>query len=182
MLKFCLMAVLAVMAPMAGLGSAGAASAAEHCLHRLGAHQQVADGGGIQSWSVADLKKSGDVPDFPVAGQLWEATATVTAILGTSTPVIPNFAATSVGARYPALWQMASPRGISPATLTQGQTATGKIYFDVTSENPMAVTYTAGGARPLMWCCGETMMAMPMDACPCCANMKEPCPCCAGKM
>lgn len=46
----------------------------------------------------------------------------------------------------------------------------------------MAVTYTAGGATPLMWCCDDAMMAMPMDKCTCCADMKELCPCCAGKM
>lgn len=184
MRKFYLMAVLMAMAAMVGLGFAGVASAAEDCAHRFGSHQQVGDGGGVQDWSVTDLKKSGDVaPGFPVAGQLWEATATVTAVSGTSTPVIPNFNATSDGGSYPVLWQVASPQGISAATLAQGQTSTGKIYFDVTGGDPMAVTYTTGGAKPLMWCCSEAMMAMPMDECTCCADMKEPCPCCAaGKM
>lgn len=135
----------------------------------------------MQDWSVTDLKKSDDVaPGFPVAGQLWERTATVTATSGTPTPVIPNFTATSDGGSYPVLWQVASPRGISLATLAQGQTATGKIYFDVTGGNPMAVTYTAGGAK-LMWCCSDAMMAMPMDST--WLLMKgAPCPCCAGKM
>lgn len=130
MRKFYLMAVAMAMAAMVGVSFAGVASAAEDCGHRFGSHQQVADGGGVQDWSVTDLKKSDDVaPGFPVAGQLWEATATVTATSGTSTPVIPNFTATSDGGSYPVLWQVASPRGISPATLAQGQTATGKIYF-----------------------------------------------------
>lgn len=181
--KFYLTAVLAAIAAMVGVSFAGVATAAEDCAHRFGSHQQVADGGGMQDWSVTDLKKSGDVaPGFPVTGQLWEATATVTSISGTSTPVIPNFAATSDGDSYPVLWQVASPHGISPVTLAQGQTSTGKIYFDVTGGDPMAVTYTAGGAKPLMWCCDESMMMMPMDKCTCCADMKEPCPCCAGKM
>jgi hypothetical protein len=181
--KFYLMAVLMAVASMVGLGFAGVASAAEDCAHRFGSHQQVEDGGGVQDWSVTDLEKSGDVaPGYRLAGQLWEATATVTAISGTSTPLIPNFNATSDDGSYPVLWQLASPQGISAATLTQGQTSTGKIYFDVTGGDPMAVTYTAGGAKPLMWCCSETMMAMPMDECTCCADMNEPCPCCAGKM
>ncbi|WP_163802171.1 MPT63 family protein [Mycolicibacterium sediminis] len=174
---------MAALAAMVAMGSAGAASAAEDCSHRFGSHQQVADGGGMQDWSVTELKESGDVaPGFPVAGQLWEVTATVTAISGTSTPVIPNFTATSDDGRYPVLWQVPSPQGISPAALAQGQTSTGKIYFDVTGEDPMAVVYTAGGTQSLMWCCGESMMRMPMDACTCCAEMKEPCPCCAGNM
>ena len=188
MRRFGLMAVLVAMAAMVGVGVgfSGAASAAEDGMHRFGSHQQVADGGGVQDWSVTDLKKSSDVaPGYPVAGQLWEATATVTATSGTSTPVIPNFSASSDGGSYPVLWQVASPRGISAATLAQGQTSTGKIYFDVTGGDPMAVTYTTGGAKPLTWCCSEAMMAMPMDKCACCAgmaDMKEPCPCCAGKM
>lgn len=183
MRKFCLTAVLAAMAAMLGVSFAGVASAAEDCAHRFGSHQQVEDGGGVQDWAVTNLKKSDDVaPGFPVAGHLWEATATVTAVSGTSTPVIPNFTATADGGSYPVLWQVASPHGISPATLAQSQTSTGKIYFDVTGADPMAVTYTAGGATPLMWCCDDAMMAMPMDKCACCAGMKEPCPCCAGKM
>ncbi|WP_304106138.1 DUF1942 domain-containing protein [Mycolicibacterium bacteremicum] len=171
------------MAAMVGVGSTGVALAADDCGHRFGSHQQVTDGGGVQDWSVTDLKKSVDpAPGYPVAGQLWEATATVTAKSGASIPVIPNFGATSDGGRYAVLWQVASPQGISAATLAQGQTATGKIYFDVTGGDPMAVTYTGGGAKPLMWCCSESMMAMPMKDCACCADMKEPCPCCAGEM
>jgi hypothetical protein len=173
--------VLATVMVMVGLGFPGVAAAADACMHRFGSHQQVGDGGGVQDWSVTGLRKSGDVaPGYPLAGQLWEATATVTATAGDSTPLIPNFNATSDGGGYPVLWQLATPQGISGATLAQGQTSTGKIYFDVTGGNPMAVTYTAGGAKPLMWCCSEAMMAMPMDECACCADMKEPCTCCGG--
>lgn len=185
MRKFGLMTVLAAVMVTVGFGVPGVASAADPCMHQFGSHQQVGDGGGVQDWSVTDLKKSADTaPGYQLAGQLWEATATVTATSGTSTPVIPNFSATSRSGRYPVLWQVASPQGISGATLAQGQTSTGKIYFDVTGSDPMAVTYTAGGAKPLMWCCDEAMMAMPMDNCTCCADMdmREPCACCAGKM
>lgn len=186
MRKFGLMTVLAaVMMMMVGFGFPGVAAAADPCMHRFGSHQQVGDGGGVLDWSVTDLKKSGDTaPGYPLTGQLWEATATVTAISGTATPIIPNFNATNDGGSYPVLWQVASAQGISGATLARGQTATGKIYFDVTGGDPMAVTYTAGGAKPLMWCCDEAMMAMPMDNCTCCADMdmKEPCPCCTGEM
>ncbi|MCF6388789.1 MPT63 family protein [Mycobacterium sp. MBM] len=159
---FGLVTVLASVIAMMSFGFSGVA-AADHGVHRFGSHQQVVDGGGLLDWSVTGLKVSADkAPGYPLAGQLWEATATVTAASGTATPVIPNFWATSDGTRYPVLWQVATAQGISGATLAQGQTSTGKIYFDVTGAAPMAVTYTAGGAEPLMWCCGDAVMAMPM--------------------
>ncbi|OFJ51178.1 immunogenic protein MPT63 [Mycolicibacterium grossiae] len=178
-----LTAVLMALAALVGVGFAGVASAAEDCMHLFGSHQQVADAGGVQDWSVTDLKKSSDpAPGYPLAGQLWEATVSVTAISGTVTPIIPNFSAsTRGGADYRVLWQLASSQGISPAPLPQGQTATGKIYFDVTGAAPMGVTYEGGDAKPLMWCCDEAMMAKPMNDCPCCAGQAS-CPCCVGMM
>ena len=125
------------------------------------------DAGGavIQEWTVTDLKKSADpAPGYPLVGRLWEATVSVQAISGTVTPIIPNFQARTAGGSYPVLWQLASPQGISGATIVQGQKATGKVYFDVTGADPLMVTYTGGGAQPLMWCDCEAMMAMPMDA------------------
>ncbi len=155
-----LIAVLAV-------GHAGAASAASGCMHRFGSHQQVASAGGMQEWTVSDLQKSADpAPGYPLAGQLWEATASVTAINGAATPIIPAFSAPNGAGAYPVLWQLASPEGIPGATIAEGQSATGTLYFDVTGADPVAVTYT-GGATPLMWCFGEGMMAMMMADCPC---------------
>ena len=56
------------------------ASAADKCPHALGSHQQVTDAGGVQDLSVTGLKKSSDpAPGYPLAGQLWEATVSVTA-------------------------------------------------------------------------------------------------------
>jgi Domain of unknown function (DUF1942) len=181
-----LMAALVAMAALFGVGFAGTASAADDCAHRFGSHQQANAGGGVQDWSITNLKVSADpAPGYPLAGQLWEATASVTATSGGSTPVIPNFnASTADRGSYRVLWQMASPQGISGATLAQGQTATGKVYFDVTGSDPIAVTYDAGESQPLMWCCNDAMMSappMPMDDCTCCTDPK-PCPCCAGKM
>lgn len=173
------LAMLGLMAVL-GIGSATGASAASGCMHRFGSQQQVADGGGLQEWTVSELRKSADsAPGYPLAGQLWEASASVTAISGASTPIIPRFSAVNRTGAYPVLWQMASPRGISGATIAEGQTATGTLYFDVTGTDPVAVTHT-GGSATLMWCCGAGMMAMPKD-CPCCTS-PQPCPCCAGKM
>lgn len=187
------MAALVAVAVMFGVGFAGTASASDDCMHRFGAQQQANVGGGVQEWSVTNLQASDDpAPGYPLAGRLWEATVSVTATSGGSTPIIPSFSAsTADGGNYQVLWQMASPQGISGATLAQGQTATGKLYFDVTGGDPVAVTYDAGGPQPLMWCCSEAMMccsgammpmpAMPMDDCACCTD-PEPCPCCAENM
>jgi Domain of unknown function (DUF1942) len=129
---------------------------------------------------VTDLRQSTDpAPGYPLAGRLWEATASVQAVSGTVTPIIPNIRAVSSShANYPVLWQLSSPAVISGATLPQGQTSTGKVYFDVTGDGPMAVVYTTGGPRPaMMWCCGDGMMDMDMDMpmhmgdCPHCAGM-----------
>ncbi len=46
--------------------------------------------------------------------------------------------------------------------------------------DPVAVTYT-GDDTPLVWCCGEGMMIMPVENCPC-HTSPQPCACCAGTM
>jgi len=170
-------ATVAAAAMMAiGFGYPALASAAESCPHDFGSRQQLSDGAGAQEWQVTGLKKSTDAaPGYPLAGKLWEATVDVTATSGTVLPIIPNFRApTADGGSYPALWQVASPDGLSPANLASGQSAAGKVYFDVTGPDPVAVTYSNGGPQPLMWCCDGSMMAN----CACCAS-KQPCPCCA---
>lgn len=166
------MAVIALAYP-------GIASAAETCPHGFGSRQQLADAAGGQEWQVTDLRKSADpAPGYPLAGTLWEATASVTAMSGTVVPLIPNFhAPTADGGSYAALWEVASPQGLSAAALAPGQAATGKVYFDVTGADPVAVTYTNGGPQRLVWCCNESMMAMPMSNCSCCPP-GQPCTCC----
>src|SRR5882757_2981835 len=133
---------------MAAFAAPAIATAADECMHGFGSHQQLVDAAGasVQEWTVTDLKKSADpAPGYPLAGQLWEATASVEAVAGTITPIIPNFHAfTADGRSYQVLWQVASPQGIPGATLAQGQTSTGKVYFDATGGNPAAVTYREG--------------------------------------
>lgn len=162
-----------------------AAAAAEMCPHGLGSHQQLVDAGGavVADWTLTDLRPSADpAPGYPLAGRLWEATVSVRAASGAVTPVIPNFHAMGAGGvQYPVLWQLASPLGISAATLAEGQSATGKVYFDVTGADPVAVVYSNGGPKPaMMWCdmaAMAPMMSMPMDGCPCC---DDGCACCGG--
>jgi hypothetical protein len=178
--RFGSVVIAAATMAMIGLGYPSTASAANECMHNFGSPQRLTDAGGVvvQECTVTDLKKSTDpVPGYPLAGQLWEATASVKATSGTVTPIIPNFHAVGTdGRNYAAMWQLASPQGISGATIAQGQTSTGKIYFDATGADPAMVTYTSGGAPSLMWCDCDAMMAMPMEEmmtmpmgdCPCC--------------
>ncbi|BBY96477.1 hypothetical protein MGALJ_61460 (plasmid) [Mycobacterium gallinarum] len=160
-------------------------SAAEACPHQFGSPQQRVDAAGtvVQEWTIAGLQKSEDVlPGYTPRGQLWQATATLQAVKGTVTPLIPSFyAAAPGGQRVGVLWQAATPQGIAPTTLAQGQSSTGKIYFDVIGEDPMGIVYNDGAGELLMWCCesGMTMsmpMSMPMDRCPMCAARDCPCP------
>lgn len=110
--------------------------------------------GNVQlSWQVSNLKPSTDtIPGLPVAGKLWEATATVKAISGPVTPQIPNFNAVAPNqAAYRVLWQANTPQGISGATIAQGQQSTGKIYFDVTGAAPNTVTLNNGIEDLMIW-------------------------------
>jgi Domain of unknown function (DUF1942) len=105
------------------------------------------------TWTVSDLKSSADtVPGYPVAGQLWEATATVKSVRGPVTPAISQFnARTTSGVNYRVLWQVSDPNTISGATIPPGAQATGKIYFDVTGPSPTIVAMNNGMEDLLVW-------------------------------
>jgi hypothetical protein len=107
----------------------------------------------VLGWTVSDLKSSADtIPGYPVAGQLWEATATVKAIRGTVTPAISQFnARTASGTDYRVLWQAAGPNTISGATIPEGAQSTGKIYFDVNGPSPTTVAMNNGMEDLLVW-------------------------------
>ncbi len=171
-------------------------AAKKDCPHQMGSHQRLSDASGAvtQEWTITGLHKSTDgAPGYPVAGQLWEATASVHAVSGTVTPVIPNLAAVSGSEEhYRALWQLANPAGLSGATLAEGQSSTGKVYFDVTGGAPAMVVYQDGAMPTLMWCdeaAMKSMMAtmktqMKSKAGDCCDDMAAPegsgdCACCA---
>jgi Domain of unknown function (DUF1942) len=122
---------------------------------KLGSELTMTDSVGqvTLGWKVSDLKSSTDtIPGYPVAGQLWEATATVNAKGGTVTPAISQFnARTDNGINYRVLWQVASPNTISGASIPQGAQATGKIYFDVTGPSPTIVAMNNGMEDLLVW-------------------------------
>lgn len=148
----------AASAVIAVAGIIGAPTAsADPQVAKFGAWQKLQDTNGpnvtIVAWGIADLRPSSDtIPDYPLAGKLWEANAGVKAIQGTGTPIIPNLnARAGNGQNYQVLWQVATPNGISGATLQQGQSSKGKIYFDVTGASPTTVAYNNGGQDLLIW-------------------------------
>lgn len=122
---------------------------------KFGSYEKLYDAGGavVTAWTVNNLKPSTDtIPDYPLAGKLWEATATIKAVRGTVTPLIPNLnARADDGRNYQVLWEGFTPAGISGATIAQGQRSTGKIYFDVTGEAPSRVMYNNGVEDLLIW-------------------------------
>ena len=131
------------------------AVAAYPIVGRLGDTLQETDTVGqvVFSWRVANLAPSADtMPGFPVAGRVWEATATVTAIRGAVTPAISQFNAVAPNqAAYRVLWQVAAPNAISGATIPQGAQSTGKIYFDVTGAAPTTITMNNGMEDLMVW-------------------------------
>ena len=137
------------------LATSPAASAAYPITGRLGSELRMTDSVGqvTFSWTVSNLRPSSDVmPGYPVAGKLWEATATVKALGGPVTPAISQFNAVAPNvAAYRVLWQVASPVNISGATIPQGAQSTGKIHFDVTGPAPTTVTMNNGMEDLMIW-------------------------------
>jgi hypothetical protein len=106
----------------------------------------------VQRWTVSSLNKSTDEIPYPVQGTLWEATATDEALQGTAVPIVSNLNARGRnGENYRVLFQVATPQGVNPAALAQGEMASGKVYFDVTGDMPDSVVYNAGGDDLLVW-------------------------------
>lgn len=98
--------------------------------HTLGSAAELTNGDVVQAWTVGDLKPSSDTIPYPVAGTLWEATATDHAVRGTVIPIVSNLNARARnGQTYRVLFGVATPQGVNPSTLQQGQTTTGTVYF-----------------------------------------------------
>jgi uncharacterized protein DUF1942 len=64
---------------------------------------------------------------------------------GTVTPLISDFNARAKdGTTYRVIDTVATPDGIPPTPINQGQRSYGKIYFDVTGPPPNGVVYNDG--------------------------------------
>ena len=137
-----------------GFGSAPLAFADDHGVttQQIGQQGQLVNGGVVQAWTVTDLRPSSDVIPYQPQGTLWEATASDQAIQGSVTPIVSNLnARAATGETYQALFGVATPQGVNPATLAQGASTTGKVYFDVVGATPDSVVYNAGGDDLLIW-------------------------------
>lgn len=135
-----------------GLLGAPVAAADDLTTTTIGNEAKLTDGNVVQGWTINDLKASTDQIPYPVAGTLWEATATDEAIEGSVTPIVSNLNARArSGQTYRVLFGVATPQGMNPATLGQGQKTTGKVYFDVVGDSPDSVLYNAGGRDLLVW-------------------------------
>jgi hypothetical protein len=138
----------------ATIATAASASAYSN-VGKFGTYERLYDAGGavVAAWSVDNLEPSAaTIRGYPLHGKLWEATATVKAVRGTVTPIIPNLnARTDHGRNYQALWEAFTGAGISGATLAQGGRSTGKIYFDATGDAPTRVMYNNGVEDLLIW-------------------------------
>ncbi|QZT62284.1 MPT63 family protein [Mycolicibacterium austroafricanum] len=146
-------AAIITTAAAAAVGVAGAGSAsADAEVQYLGQPGELVNGSVIQHWTVTGLKPSSDVIPYRPVGTLWEATATDEAIAGTATPIVSNLNARAEnGDTYRVLFGVATAQGVNPSTLAQGQKTTGKIYFDVTGQQPDSVFYSDGGSEVLLW-------------------------------
>src|ERR1700758_2019243 len=108
----------------AGISAAGiisAPNASATTFAKFGSWQKLTDDSGnvITAWGVSAPKPSSDtIPNYPLAGQLYEATAGYKALQGSGTPIIPNLNARAAdGQNYQVLWQSFAPNGISGATV-----------------------------------------------------------------
>lgn len=135
-----------------GLVGAPVAVADDAVVHTLGQSAELVNGDVVQAWTIKDLKPSSDVIPYQVVGTLWEATATDSAVRGTVQPIVSNLNARArSGQTYRVLFGVATPQGVNPAALVQGQQTTGKVYFDVTGDVPDSVVYNAGGSDLAVW-------------------------------
>jgi Domain of unknown function (DUF1942) len=135
-----------------GVPLAGADDTTTATTTTMGQQAKLINGSVVQGWTVTGLKPSSDVIPYSARGTLWEATATNEAIQGSATPIVSNLNARSAGGdNYRVLYGVATPQGVNPSTITQGQKTTGKVYFDVTGDSPDTVVFNSAGDDLLVW-------------------------------
>lgn len=145
----------AAAAILAGIGVATAPTAAAFpTTGSFGVSESLSDAGGtvVTGWTVSNLRPSTDNIPFPVTGRLYEATATAAADQGTVAPIVSDFNARAAnGQTYHVLDNVATPQGVNPSPIGQGNKTTGKLYFDVTGAAPNSVVYNNGVQDLLIW-------------------------------
>ncbi len=134
--------------------TAATAFAANPTIQNFGTAEQLVDGPLVTAYTVNNLQPSSvTIPGFTPSGQLWQADVSATASSGTVTPLVSDFNARvgSAGQTYRLIDTAAAPNGLSPAPLSQGTVANGKLYFDVTGPQPDSVVYNDGVEDVLIW-------------------------------
>jgi uncharacterized protein DUF1942 len=157
----------------AGVFTAATAVAAPPTIQGFGASEQLIDGPMTTAYTVSNLHPSNVViPGYTPQGHLYQADITAQATNGTVTPVVSDFSARSTngpaanvppgtppvgngtagnGATYRVIDTVPVPNGLNPAPITQGNQATGTLYFDVTGAPPNQVVYNDGVQDVLVW-------------------------------
>ena len=149
------MSAVAAVATAAGIGIAASPTASgdsNPVIQKFGTEETLVNSGVVQGWTVGDLQPSTDAINVSIRGKLWEATATDKAIQGQAMPLPFRFSArTPSGQDYGYVLGVPTPPSFSWNYIPQGQSDTGKLYFDVTGDNPNGVVYRTGPADLLIW-------------------------------
>ena len=149
------MSAVAAVATAAGIGIAASPTASgdsNPVIQKFGTEETLVNSGVVQGWTVGNLQPSTDAINVSIRGKLWEATATDKAIQGQAMPLPFRFSArTPSGQDYGYVLGVPTPPSFSWNYIPQGQSATGKLYFDVTGDNPNGVVYRTGPADLLIW-------------------------------
>jgi hypothetical protein len=125
----------------AGIAAVGvftaATATASPIIQGLGTSETLVDGPLITDYTVSNLQPTNVmIPGYTPKGQLWQA----------------NFnARTNDNLTYRVISTSPTPDALSPAPITQGGQANGKVYFDVTGAQPTNVVYNDGVQDVLVW-------------------------------
>jgi Domain of unknown function (DUF1942) len=137
----------------AGVFTAATAIAAPPTIQGFGTSEQLVDGPLVTAYTVSNLQPSSAmIPGYTPQGHLYQAKITAQANSGTITPVVSDFNARAAnGQQYRVIDTVALPNGLNPAPITQGNQASGTLYFDVTGAQPNEVVYNDGVQDVLLW-------------------------------
>jgi Domain of unknown function (DUF1942) len=151
-------------AGIAAVGVFTAASAsASPIVQGLGTSETLVDGPLITAYTVNNLQPANVmIPGYTPTGQIWQADVNARANSGVVTPVVSDFnARTNDNQTYRVISTSPTPEALSPAPITQGGQASGKIYFDVTGAPPTGVVYNDGVQDVLVWTTNSSPNAVP---------------------
>ncbi len=130
-----------------------ATASADPAVQPFGATEQLNDGAMATSYTVSNLGPANVViPGYQPQGKLYQADVTARADRGTVTPLVTDFNARASDSKtYRVINTVPTPGGINPEPITQGEQASGKVYFDVTGAPPDGVVYNDGAQDVLIW-------------------------------